>query len=53
MGCVSATNFICKRLKNFSPLRKTYYTKNGEIYQHVIATNGIIEIDFCPESNIQ
>lgn len=48
MGCVAATDFICKRLPSFKPLRLTRYTENGEIYQHVVASDGIIVIDLAP-----
>ena len=48
MGCVDATNFFCKRNPNFYPERLTRYTKEGEIFEHVIATDGKIRIDFAP-----
>jgi hypothetical protein len=48
MGCVSATKWFCDRTQGFHPERITRYTKEGEIYQHVIATNGIIRIDIAP-----
>ena len=51
MGCVSATNWFCKRLKNFKPKRLHNYTKDGDYFSHVIATDGIIEIDLAPYSN--
>jgi hypothetical protein len=48
MGCVSATNFFCKRVSGFYPERITRYTPTGEIFEHVVATNGIIRIDLAP-----
>jgi len=55
MGCVSAVNWFCKRVDGFYPLRKTYIIKDGqykgEVYQHVVATNGEIEIDVAPYAN--
>ena len=45
MGCVSATKWFFKRVSGFKPERLTRYTKNGEIFQHVMATNGLIRID--------
>lgn len=51
MGCVAATNWFCKNVKSFTPLRTTRYTKNGEIFQHVVATDGKIIIDLAPYSD--
>lgn len=48
MGCVSATAWLCKRVKGFYPLRLTRYTLEGELYQHVVAYNGIVIIDLAP-----
>jgi len=48
MGCVSATDWFCKRIEGFYPERLSKYNNYGEIYQHVIATNGIIRIDLTP-----
>lgn len=48
MGCVSATDWFCKRVKEFYPERLDRYTEKGELYQHVVATNGIIRIDLAP-----
>ena len=47
-GCVSATDWFCKRVKNFYPERLTRYTKEGDIFEHVIATDGTIRIDLAP-----
>lgn len=55
MGCVSAVDWFCKRVDGFYPKRKTYTIKEGkyrgETYEHVVATNGIIEIDVAPYAN--
>ena len=48
MGCVAATNFFCKRVKGFYPKRLDRYTQNGDVYQHVIATDGFIYVDLAP-----
>jgi hypothetical protein len=48
MGCVSGTNWFCQRVKEFYPERLNRYTKNGDLFQHVVATNGIIRIDLTP-----
>ena len=48
MGCVAAADWFCKRVPGFRPERLTRYTKNGELYQHVVITDGIIRIDVSP-----
>lgn len=48
MGCVSATNWFCSRVSGFQPERLTRFTKEGDIFEHVVATNGIIRIDLAP-----
>jgi len=48
MGCVSATNFFCKRVKGFKPKRIRRYTNSGEIFEHVVATDGMIIVDLAP-----
>ncbi len=47
-GCVSATAWFCCRVQGFRPLRLTRYTKGGELYQHVVATNELVVIDLAP-----
>ncbi len=51
MGCVNATNWFCKRVSGFYPKRITRYTKDGYIFQHVVATDGMIVIDIAPYSD--
>ena len=51
MGCVSATDFFCNRVSGFYPKRVDYYTENNEEYSHVIATNGVVDIDLSPYNN--
>lgn len=51
MGCVSATEWFCKRVEGFYPERLNRYTKDGEVFQHEVATNGIIRIDLAPYSD--
>lgn len=48
MGCVSATDWFCKRIPEFHPERLTRYTATGEIFQHVVASNGRVRIDLAP-----
>ncbi len=48
MGCVSAAGWLCRRVKGFELERLTRYTAEGDIFQHVIATNGIIHVDLAP-----
>lgn len=48
MGCVAATNWFCKRVKGFYPVRLRSYTEQGDVYEHVVATNGRIRIDLAP-----
>lgn len=50
-GCASATQWLCKRVEGFYPKRITRYTDKGEIYQHVVATNGYIVVDLTPEKD--
>lgn len=47
-GCVRATQWLCKRIPGFKPIRLTRYTSEGEPFQHVVATNGSIRIDLAP-----
>ena len=47
MGCVSASEWFCKRVTGFYPLRLTRKLPNGEIYQHVVSTDGKIIIDLA------
>jgi len=48
MGCVAGTNWFCRHVKGFKPIRLTRYTKDGEPFEHVVATNGDVQIDFTP-----
>jgi ribosomal protein S18 acetylase RimI-like enzyme len=51
-GCVSATDFVCRRMPAYRPHRITSYTEENEPYQHVVARNeeGHI-IDLVPHLN--
>lgn len=51
MGCVAATKWLCERVSNFKSLRVDRYTSKGEIYSHVVATNGKIIIDLAPQTD--
>ncbi len=48
MGCVAATNWFCKRVAGFRPERLTRYTEHGEVFEHVVATDGMIRVDLAP-----
>ena len=48
MGCVAAANWLCKRVPTFRCERLTRYSSDGHVYQHVVATNGLIRIDLAP-----
>ena len=48
MGCVNATKWLCNRVNGFYPERLDRYTCDGYVYQHVVATNGLIRIDLSP-----
>jgi len=48
MGCVAATYWFCKRVERFQPERMDRYTKDGDYFSHVIATDGKIRIDLTP-----
>jgi len=57
MGCVSAARWFCKRVKGFVPIRKRFYyqngnDKNGLFWEHIIAYNGLIEIDISPYARV-
>jgi len=47
-GCVNATNWFCKKVKGFHPEELSRYTKEGDVYRHVVASNGKIRIDLAP-----
>ena len=48
MGCVAASDWFCSRVSGFKPLRLDRLTEGGELFQHVVATNGKIIIDLAP-----
>lgn len=48
MGCVAATNWLCKRVPGFKPIRLHRYTTQGNYFSHVVATDGIVIIDLAP-----
>jgi hypothetical protein len=48
MGCVAGADWFCKRVKGFWPERLDRYTEDGYLFQHVMATNGLVRIDFTP-----
>lgn len=48
MGCVSATMWFCTRVKNFKPIRESFWNEHGDYSEHVVATNGRVKIDLAP-----
>lgn len=48
MGCVSAADWFCRRVPGFRPERLTRFTEDGDLFQHVVCTNGRIRIDLSP-----
>ena len=48
MGCVAAADWFCSRVSGFYPERLTRHTPEGEIFEHVVATDGVIRVDFSP-----
>jgi hypothetical protein len=51
MGCVAATNWFIKYRPDFQQKRINQYTSTGDFYSHVVATNGLIDIDLAPYAN--
>lgn len=51
MGCVSASEWFCKRVDGFYLERITRYTKDGFPFDHVVVTDGLIRIDLAPYSD--
>lgn len=47
-GCVAATKFLTSRVPGWYPARITRFTKDGDTYDHVVATDGFIVIDLAP-----
>lgn len=57
MGCVSATEFVCKRVPGFYPKRLRRYMQNGNdenglLWEHVVATDGTIIVDLVPHCDL-
>ena len=48
MGCVSASAWFCERVPGFAPEHLTRYTEDGDLYGHVVATNGTVRVDLTP-----
>ena len=48
MGCVAASDWLCSKVQGFRPSRLTRYTSSGEIFEHVVATDGLIVVDLVP-----
>lgn len=52
MGCVAATAWFCRRVPGFRPERLVRYTSDGEPFEHVVATNGVVRIDLAPYADV-
>ena len=52
MGCVAATKWLCRRVPEFIAERLIRYTSKGEVYEHVVATDGTIRVDLAPYADI-
>jgi len=48
MGCEAAARWFCKRVPGFHLELLHRYTKEGEYFAHMVATNGRIRIDLAP-----
>ncbi len=48
MGCVAAADWFCKRVPTFWPIRLTRHTNTGEVFEHVVATDGVVYVDIAP-----
>lgn len=53
MGCVAATDWFCRRVPGFKPLRLRRYLpggtdENGMYWEHVVATNERVTLDMAP-----
>lgn len=48
MGCVAAASWFCRRARTFKPERLIRYTENGELFYHVVVSDGNIRIDLAP-----
>jgi len=56
MGCVAAAKWWIRRLPNLKAIRKRFYypggtDDNGLFWEHVVLTDGFIEIDPSPYAN--
>jgi len=48
MGCNSAADWFCKRVKGFYPEHLIRYTEDVWLFGHTVATNGRVRIDLSP-----
>jgi hypothetical protein len=48
MGCRSASEWFCKKVKGFEVESLDRYTENGDYFGHMVATDGKIRIDLSP-----
>lgn len=48
MGCVSAADWFCARVAGFKPIRIERWTEAGDIFEHVVASDGRVIIDLSP-----
>ena len=52
MGCQSATTWLCSRVPSFHPVRYSLYNQAGDYTEHVVASNGRVEIDLAPYARV-
>lgn len=45
---MAATDWFCRRVPGFYPERLNRFTVEGELFQHVVATDGFVRIDLAP-----
>lgn len=52
MGCVAATTWLCRRVPGFRPDRLTRYTSQGDPFEHVVASDGLVRVDLAPYADV-
>jgi hypothetical protein len=48
MGCNSAADWFCCRVDGFRRERLKRWTSTGELFEHVVATDGKVRVDLSP-----
>ncbi len=47
-----STDWLCKRVEGFRPERLSRWLENGDYFEHVLATNGLVRIDLSPYADV-